>query len=279
MRGAGLLGWRDDGENFVPTPGGLLDGLPSTDIGSSLHMFLEPKDIATVPGLPQHVYDEAARIDLARSSAANNQPPEYASQPGQVSLTPWSANSSGLDLSAPASRSADNPSEPNEKYEQGAKAADFLAKGIDLWNGQNKILGLHFGQEGPEMLEKYTGPVGKGLVALDNGLKAAGEIAHGAPALPTLAGAGIKTGSTLGAMALGGEGGAALGGLAAGPIGSVVVGALGGVAGAFAPDWVYGNMSNQQIGEAAGRAADSAGRSYNKYVVNNPYYDPRLMMP
>ena len=48
MRGS--LGWQDDGESFVPTVGGLLDGLPDTDAGSSLHMFLEPKDIATIRG-------------------------------------------------------------------------------------------------------------------------------------------------------------------------------------------------------------------------------------
>jgi hypothetical protein len=62
----GLLGWQANGENFVPTPGGLLDGLPDTAPVSSLHMFLEPEDIATIPGLPQHVYDEAARNDKAR---------------------------------------------------------------------------------------------------------------------------------------------------------------------------------------------------------------------
>ena len=75
MRGS--LGWQDDGESFVPTVGGLLDGLPDTDAGSSLHMFLEPKDIATIPGLPQHVYDEAARSDGARQmgySVTNNLP-------------------------------------------------------------------------------------------------------------------------------------------------------------------------------------------------------------
>jgi hypothetical protein len=134
------------------------------------------------------------------------------------------------------------------------------------------------------MLEKYTGPAGKGLVAVDNGLRAAGEIAKGAPVLPTIAGAGIKTGSTLGAMALGAEGGGALGGAAlapfgVAPVGAVIGGAGGGILGGFAPDWVYGHMSNQQIGEAAGRLAGDAAQSYGKYVADNPYYDPRLAMP
>src|SRR5207237_5503174 len=112
-------------------------------------------------------------------------------------------------------------------------------------NRQNQILGLHFGEEGPKLLEKYTGPVGDALVAVDNGLRAGGEIAKGAPALPTLAGAGIKTGSTLGAMALGTTGGAELGTALGGPVGGVVGGVGGGILGGLAPDWVYGHMSNQ----------------------------------
>ena len=57
-------GFWPEGENggFVPTPpGGLLDGLPERDIGSGLSLIMEPKDITTIPGLPQHVYDDAAR--------------------------------------------------------------------------------------------------------------------------------------------------------------------------------------------------------------------------
>lgn len=50
-----LLGWDGGGENFAPTSGGVLDGMPYTDGGSSLHMFLEPKDITTIEGLPQVV--------------------------------------------------------------------------------------------------------------------------------------------------------------------------------------------------------------------------------
>ena len=55
-------GFRPEDENggFVPTPGGLLDGLPEQDTGSGLSLIMEPKDIATIPGLPQHVYDDAA---------------------------------------------------------------------------------------------------------------------------------------------------------------------------------------------------------------------------
>jgi hypothetical protein len=76
MRGAGLLSWQDGGEVFAPTPGGLLDGLPDMAPVSSLHMFLEPEDIATIPGLPQQVYDEAARNKggLGRSEGVEARP-------------------------------------------------------------------------------------------------------------------------------------------------------------------------------------------------------------
>jgi hypothetical protein len=270
----------DDQSNdrdFIATPGGLLDGLPGPGAVSSLPLFMDAKDIATIPGLPQHVYDDAVRYD--QSVANNDGPGRYISGLDQVSLAPQGLNPSGLDLSAPARQSADNQSEPGDKYEQGAKAAEFFGKGIDWWNDQNRILGLHFGAEGPEMLEKYTGPIGNGLVAVENGLKAGGEIAKGAPVLPTIAGAGIKTGSTLGAAALGAEGGGALGTAILGPVGGVIGGVVGGVAGGVAPDLVYGNINNQQVGEAAGRILGNAGRSYDRYVIHNPYYDPRLMVP
>jgi hypothetical protein len=176
MRGSGLLGWQDEGESFVPTPGGLLDGLPAADTGSSLHMFMEPKDIATIPGLPQHVYDDAARYEQASSTATDSRPTGYVSHLDQVSLTPWDGNSAGLDLSAPASQSPDNPSKPGEKYEQGANGLGFLHHGINLWNAQNALLGLHFGPDGAELLKKYSEPVAKGLVPLENGLEAVADI-------------------------------------------------------------------------------------------------------
>jgi hypothetical protein len=46
--------WWDDGKDgaaTVPAPGGLLDGLPSPDPGSSLHLLMDPKDIATIDRL------------------------------------------------------------------------------------------------------------------------------------------------------------------------------------------------------------------------------------
>lgn len=69
----GLLHWIPDNSHdigFSRTPGGLLDGMPDTNGGSSLFLFMEPKDIATIAGLPQHVYDEAAKHDQAQNSGA-----------------------------------------------------------------------------------------------------------------------------------------------------------------------------------------------------------------
>jgi hypothetical protein len=65
----GFVRWQDDDDpdpgfthapGFVPAPGGLLDGLPKPTGASSLHLLMEPQDIATIPGLPQHVYNTAA---------------------------------------------------------------------------------------------------------------------------------------------------------------------------------------------------------------------------
>jgi len=69
MAGWELVGGLDDGHQLVPAPGGVLDGLPERDNkSSSLPLFLSAKDIATIPGLPQHVYeapnfDQPARQD------------------------------------------------------------------------------------------------------------------------------------------------------------------------------------------------------------------------
>jgi hypothetical protein len=43
--------WWGDGQDEaapVPTPGGLFDELPGADIGSSLHLLMDPKDIETI---------------------------------------------------------------------------------------------------------------------------------------------------------------------------------------------------------------------------------------
>lgn len=62
----GFPRWIDDESHdtgFVPTPGGLLDGIPKPERRSSLHFLMDPKDVATIPGLPQYVYDDAAKYE------------------------------------------------------------------------------------------------------------------------------------------------------------------------------------------------------------------------
>lgn len=64
MSDPGFTKWMDDETNdrgFTPTPGGVLDGLANSNPSSSLFWIMDPMEITTIPGLPQQVYDEAAR--------------------------------------------------------------------------------------------------------------------------------------------------------------------------------------------------------------------------
>lgn len=271
--------WPQDAEDIVssrPNLGGLLAGVPDSNTGSSLHLLMEPRDIAAVPGLPQYVYDEAAKYDQKSLAAKNGEAARYVSSLDRVSLAPPDWNSSGLNLSAPAPRPPGTQPEPGEKYERASKAAEFFSTGIDRWNDQNEILGLHFGAEGPRLLKKYSGPVGTFADGLGNGFAAASEIEKGAPALPTYSGAAIKTGVDWGAATLGGALGAAIGSRINIPYGTVFGGIGGGFVGGFVPDWAHGRMSNQELGETV---LEPIGSRYNKYMIHNPYYDPRLMVP
>jgi len=75
----------------VPTPGGLLDGLPSSDPGSSLHLLMDPKDIATIDGLPTTVTEGARWGKPMATLPAGPDPEEYARRgemAGRVLLSP-----------------------------------------------------------------------------------------------------------------------------------------------------------------------------------------------
>lgn len=56
-----MAGWKlpqdpnDDQRRFVPTVGGILDGLPEQDSVSGLHLILSPKDIADIDSAPSTV--------------------------------------------------------------------------------------------------------------------------------------------------------------------------------------------------------------------------------
>jgi hypothetical protein len=260
------------------TPLGLLDGLPepaepNSSGGYGLQLLMSPEQISTIDWSSPETEDgqehQSAGLTIGQADAGNsvdggsNGSPTSGYVPGwdHVSLAPQDLNPSGLDIPAPAPQSPADPSKPGDKYERGSGAAEYLGTGIGWWNDQNRILGMHFGQEAPDLLEKYTGPVGKALVPIANGLGAAGEIANGAPPLPTLAGAGIKSGVELGAPALG----SLIGGALLTPVGLTPVGVVGGgLLGDYLAGRAFHGESNQQVGEAAGRGLDNAGRSYQK---------------
>lgn len=86
--------WWDDGQDeatIVPTPGGLFDGLPSADIGSSLHLLMDPKDIATIDETPATVREGVTWDKPVAALPAGPDPEEYARRgemAGRVFLSP-----------------------------------------------------------------------------------------------------------------------------------------------------------------------------------------------
>jgi hypothetical protein len=86
--------WPDESEDdgrFAPTRGGLLDGLPSPNTGSSLHLLLDPKVIATIDGLPATVREGATWGNPVPALPAGPEPEEYAKRgemAGQILLNP-----------------------------------------------------------------------------------------------------------------------------------------------------------------------------------------------
>ncbi len=129
--------WRDDEEDapFIPTPGGLFDGLHNADIGSSLHLLMNPEDIASVDGLDD-----------------GQSPGDYGSRP--------------LPQEAPAVQTVGQRSSPEvgreyNPYDQNKAAPDGLAKDPTgnanlgtgdvagkIWNLPNSAIGLGYGAVG-----------------------------------------------------------------------------------------------------------------------------------
>ena len=50
-------------EAVVPAFGSLWDALPDTNGPSALNWLMEPDDLLETPGLPQHIYEQAAKDD------------------------------------------------------------------------------------------------------------------------------------------------------------------------------------------------------------------------
>jgi hypothetical protein len=117
----------------------------------------------------------------------------------------------------------------------------------------NHGVGLVLGQEGADMLEKFTGPVAKTLGPIEHAGEAYAETSEPkhAPEFPTWAGAAGKAG----AEAWGSGAGAAIGaviGTAGGPLMEVTIPA-GAILGGLAADYLSRKVSNQQAGGSIDR--------------------------
>lgn len=268
----------DPGFIAGPAQQGILDGLSAPSTSSGLHMLMEPQDIATIPGLPAHVYQDAgvkSPGDYALSvatpvRASTRQPPGYVSPLDHVSLAQPDWNSSGLNFSQ--SGSVPKATDTGDKLESAGTGANILGHGIDLWNAQNALVGIPLGQEGARLLGGYTGPVAEALGPIGEGIKGYSEWKNGAPIVPTATGTAANaitgwTGARIGAL-----GGGEIGGFFGQPeVGAVVGGAIGG----FAPEFAYRHMSQQQIGNAMARAYGQVADAYGRTVS----VDPRSVLP
>lgn len=87
------MGFARQWDDFVPMPGGLLDGLSHSDVGSTLHWLVDSREIGKIPGLPQRVYDEAAK-DVRR--LLNETASTSKSEAGAASTPPLAAAYDGV---------------------------------------------------------------------------------------------------------------------------------------------------------------------------------------
>jgi len=225
-------------------PGILSDMLyrePQPPRGTGLSLFMEPHELATVEGLPDHVREGLGDYAGQDSRGAAKQPAGYVSTLDQVSLTP------DRDLSGAVSSEPGPMPKPeaDDKLERAAKGVDILGKAIDGWDVLNHGVGLRLGMEGAEMLGKYAGPAGAALVPIEHAAEAYAETSKGAPEFETWAGAGGKAAAILGGMGAG-----AMAGAWGGPLGI----AAGSVIGGLAPELMLRNVSNQQVGRFIDRA-------------------------
>jgi len=228
---------------------------------SALSLFMEPHEIASIPGLPAYAYKGTGAAGLEN----------YADQ--RVRQDVEKANE--LPHSVPLPSLGDNQPPSGEKYQRAAHSLGIFGHVMDGWNLQNRAVDRVLRSGMAERLGKVVEKGNRVIEPIKNGLGAAAEMSNGAPAWPTVPAAGIKTASGIGVGMLGGALGGALAGAAlgssAGPIGAVV----GGIAGGVLSDGVLGD-NNRRIGEEAQRLLGDAGGFYSKYVLDNPYYDPRL---
>lgn len=233
---------------------GMLQGAASQPApqGTALNLFMEPHEISSVPGLPDYAYsgngtlggyaDQRVRQDVGGQQGSASSPGGFVPTLDQVSLAPHNLNPSGLNISA-------SSPEAGEKAEQASKSALILGHLTDFWDVQNHLVGAVLGQEGAEMLSKFAAkPIAAVAIPAEHVFKARADILNGAQ--PTLAGmgAGAKIATAFGGMGLG-----AMAGAMAGPAAPITI-PLGAAIGAFAPELLYRNTSNEQLGRAMDRA-------------------------
>lgn len=232
--------------------------------GTSLSLFMEPHEIASIPGLPDHVYqglgdyaDQRVRQSAEGGGLAGIAPSlrmptsepsshgsaarsGYVSSLNGVSLAQPDWGSFGSDLSRPANATK---AEAGDKLQRAATSVGILGRVTDGWGVLNHGVGLRLGMEGAERLAKYADPVGAALGPIERGIEAYDETSKGAPKFQTRAGAGAKSAAGL----WGAGAGAAMGAAVGGPFMEFTIPA-GAFLGGLAADRVTGKMSNQQAG-------------------------------
>jgi hypothetical protein len=239
----------DTGGQTPDTVTGMLQAAasPSALQSTSLGLFMKPEEIASISGLPNYAYagnggltdyaDQRVRQDVGGQQGAGGYTPTF----DQVSLAPHKSDLSGLSLSG-------SSPEPGEKAELASKSASILGHLTDFWNVQNHLVGTVLGQEGAEMLGKFAEPVAAIAIPAEHAFKAYADTSQGAQPTLTWMGAGAKTATAFGGMGLG-----AMAGAMGGPAAPITI-PLGAAIGAFAPEVLYRNTSNEQLGRAMDRA-------------------------
>lgn len=130
---------------------------------SGLTLLMEPQEIASVPGLPQHVYESLP-----------------STSPGPGAVVPAS-----YVISRPGSSDAETRA---DKFERGATGTEFLGHAKDGWNAGNQVVDKVLKSGRAEKLRLIAEKSDYVLAPIANGLGAAAEIAKGAPVGTTVAG-------------------------------------------------------------------------------------------
>jgi hypothetical protein len=191
--------------------------------GTGLTLLMEPHELASVDGLPDHIREGLGDYASQSSRDATKQPAGYAS-------------------------AASRPEE-DDKIEHAAKGTGILGHVMEGWDVLNHGVGLFLGQEGADMLGKVAGPAATALGPIEHAGEAYAETSgpKHAPEFPTWAGAAGKSAAGLWGAGAGAATGAVVGGLVGGPFMEFTI-PLGAALGGGAADYLSRKVSNQQAG-------------------------------